>query len=445
MACIVYNCWAAPYLVLPFSSFSYVIMASSHQQHTMDFPVEIELTKLVPDVGLKDTLHLWQRIDYLVDGGQSLEANARQFLPRQPGEVPEVYASRLQYTSYTNILGDVLKTHNHRIVTAFNRVTVDGVAPPDRPLWDNVRRQEANLVGDVMTSVQKYGEVWLYLTNTQPFPLTRDNVPIVSVINPQQVIQRGMDDNGTLLWVLVRSEYMRHVSPLTEAEHVVNYTFITDEAEVTYQAAHYTNKAMPRKAQLVNTTIHDFGVLPIIHFKPTNKAYWTCSAAYTEARKLLQVSSHQLNLAMSAYFQRTYVDANVVPVDPTVAAVQAAFNTDKGDKVQPGLEYVLGNVEFNWSEPTGAILDRLGDIADKTVVSLEKLLDLDTNQTVQQSGTAKVLSYTDQTITLQAYALQLLKLLDNVYGFIARLYDVTVPVLTLPEDALQLQVVTADG
>ncbi|WP_414579100.1 hypothetical protein [Anabaena sp. CCY 9402-a] len=384
------------------------------------------------------SINALRRIDLLTKGGHQLEKNLELFLPKRPGEEPDVYEIRLTKFNYLNILGSAINQQVSRVSNA--SIAVSGIDDDD-VFWSSFRedtgfngRSEKELISHIFREALKFKKCYLHIdksrSEVQPINRAQEQLlglrPYVVCYSPFQVTD-WYEDNK-LRWIKVRQQNKTQPVPTQEPQIIVTWKFIDERSVATYAAVVELDKH--GKIEKVNgeavndetvislqsEVVHGLDSIPVIKWElPDN--LWVADLAYPKALEHLKTEHTRHDMLTLAYFQRTYKKTLLPDGDLSETFTEV-------EPIKTGLQHVLELEKFEWNEPQGTIIGHINETLRSIKEEVRELVSLGggsiTQSAVQQSGESKAMDFVKQEAILREYGAMLCQVYQQVLYLVSK-------------------------
>ncbi|MBD2168053.1 hypothetical protein H6G04_27080 [Calothrix membranacea FACHB-236] len=410
----------------------------------MNYPLFLDLKVLQtehPD--FTEWKPAFQEIDLLSAGGYRLKNQIQQFLPRRAGESEEIYEIRLKKFTYSNILGSAVNKQLSKF--ANSSLSISGIES-NQSFWEEFRddtdlagRSEKDLLSTIFRECLKFGKCYLHVdkpaTDVKPVNRAQEQLlgirPYITIYSAQQVINWS-ESRGDLDWIKVFQLINDTTNPLIPPQVRAVWTFIDREYVAKYSAlveldsrgaikniinADGSKSITEAEIPLVSLIQHGLGTIPVIKAEVPSDL-WAGDQATSKALEHLRIDCSKYDMLTLAYFQRTFKRVQTPDGD-----INNTYEGD-GDEIPTGLQHVLELEKFEWSEPTGTIINQMRESLTQIENQVKDLIAIggvsSEQSAVQQSGVSKKMDFYDQEAILRAYGAIICDVYQDTLQLVAR-------------------------
>jgi len=171
---------------------------------------------------------IWHKYRLLYAGGEQLREHAAEYLVRRSKEPNEVYSERLSRVFYENYIGSIIDWYAATLMRREPVITYDGPNDAGKgffatfsdncdlrgtSLADFFRQQLVQaLIAGKSYIVVDFPRVTAPITTRAQEDAVGQSRAFLADYSPDEVINWGCDNNGTLEWVVLRTSSLRQVS-----------------------------------------------------------------------------------------------------------------------------------------------------------------------------------------------------------------------------------------
>lgn len=412
----------------------------------MEYPAYLELKTLQaenPEFTAQKP-HL-QKISLLARSGHELREHLHLFVEKRAGEEDCIYRTRLNKFSYSNTLGAGIAQLGSKLTNSPIHATEAS------EFWDKFRadndgrgRTEKQLCSKLFSSTIKLQRCWAHVdkpfSDFLPRNLAEEQAhgltPRVVVYDALQVPHWSLKENGTAEWVKVYQVISDTSNPLRKPLQKAVWTFIDGENIARY--SHYValkkdgsiQSLLNQKGEEVDygdtakiplegkPIAHGFGRCPVVPVVLSDEL-WAGNQAYAAAESCLRLECHRYDLLTAAYLQRTYKSVQLPDND-----LNNTFVESENKPLPTGLQFVLELDKFEWSEPSGTIIEPMTKTLNETKKEIRTILALGGAYTQQEdgsnvaSGVSKQMDYANEDERLASYGAVLIDALNDIYKLV---------------------------
>lgn len=406
----------------------------------MDYPATLSLERLEAQHPEYARLApVYQKIADLVEGGATIAARKTEYVPRRPGEEPELYQIRIKRFTYTNILGQAIAAQVAKLSSG--AVSIDNAKDA---FWEDFRagndlrrkRTEQQLLESIFRGLLMFGDVWLQVekpqATEQPLNKLQEEqmglVPYICQHCPRNVTDWGEAD-GQVTWVKLR-QIVEAADPTKERQSIATWTFIDDQKIVRYSAEVKTQggrisevksggdwKSSEKTEILMQDSIaHGFGAIPIQRVKVPGDL-WAGNSAYLIAMQALDLENSRYDAGIMTYVQRTWQ-----PVQSPDSDLDDTYVDDTAP-LKSGNQYLLKVGGFQFNEAGGAAIRSIGEFVEELHDRIRGIFGQQggsaTKEAVQQSGASKKMDFVAQEVLLRAFGTIIVDAYEDVLRLVA--------------------------
>ena len=352
------------------------------------------------------------RLEGLYEGGEVWRELLREWLPKNPFEMDDVYSDRLKRAAYTNHFGSLTD-----LWAAFLFAEAPSLEGSEDEFWAKFW-EDADGKGSTMGQFWRarllealwgrQSHVWINLPPEGDEPMGSLGEqeaagkldPFLVALGPRQVIDWGEDDKGNLLWVMVEGTVSEREGPDKPRVRKWVWTHIDAESirrwEWTPKDGDPNGKPGDEEhATEMDVVAHPFGVLPVVRLGLPS-GLWAGAKMHDPAISLLR-GENDLDFALHRAAH-------------ALLWIKATWD-DGAPAVGPGYYLSLGkDDEIGYAEPSGAQFDAIAKDVERRREELHRVVQLmavgagsDVSRT-RMSADSKEKDWKAVDIVLQSYA-----------------------------------------
>lgn len=346
---------------------------------------------------------VWETIADLREGGARLLAKAAKYIPKRPGEEPDIYQLRLAKFSYTPVMAKAIREFTAKLSSS--PVHVTGIAGG---FWDAFfeaidgrAQDEPEFLNRLFSSLLYFGKVYLVADRpalgVTPRSLAEDpenSKPYLLQYEPLTVTNWGEG------WVMSRQTLVRSV-PLGEPLTVFRWTFYDSEHINVYEAELKPGRSQPTKVDKVKTVAHSLGKLPVITLELPSEQ-WVGNQVYLKQLQHTRVESSWTDAGtIAGTVQRVFTPSPPKPADDP----RVAYNPPDYSEMNFGSAHVLVGSSFEFVESSGQAIAALTAQLDKIEQQIRDLVSMGylEHSRASQSGKAKEVDMSILTDSMRSY------------------------------------------
>ncbi|BAU12874.1 hypothetical protein LEP3755_34070 [Leptolyngbya sp. NIES-3755] len=382
---------------------------------------------------------LYVQLTHLTQGGVLLEQNKERYLPKRAGETDEIYKTRLNKFTYTNVTSSALTQQVTKLSSG--AYTINGLEA-NQSFWTSFREDvncnglsELQLLQKLFRDALVYKKLFVHVdkprTTVQPrnkLEEERLNIrPYLTIYSACEVID-WVENNNALQMVKVKQFSQHRETLLSPPIDKVTYTIITAEMILRYSALVRLVKGKivalldteGKELSLVDEDtsiqidyppiLHRFGTLPVFKFELPDEL-WAGNQIYLKAKEHLVLDNVRFDMASMAYVQRILTPQITPESDLTQTYTE-------GETILSGNPFILKAADFKFAELKGDVLNTLTSLLADLEAQVKDTLSLGgmsaDKRAIEQSGVSKKLDFALQELVLRSYGSLLLDFYQNV-------------------------------
>lgn len=406
----------------------------------MLFPEFLELGVLeVRSDTWKDLAPTWEIIADLRDGASTLVRKAAKYIPKRPGEKPDVYQLRLDKFSYTPVMSTAVREFTAKLVSS--PIVVSGA---DSDFWARFRENldrsgsdESEVLNQILSKLLYFGRVFIgcdrpalgFVPRSQAeVPDTAD--PFIVLYEPLHVINQGKgwyltrqiveDNQPTVSRKILRFQYWTETEIATyEIEcQVDEYGKVTRVKKPLRNGYPSPKTLIPRVGEPVR---HGLGRNPMLELVLPVEM-WVGNLAYLKQLQHTRIESSWTDAGtVAGTVQRVYTPPAPVPTDdPRILLEQPKYQ----DLDFTG-SHVLVGAGFKFEESSGSAIGALTSQLATIEQQIRELVSMGylNHQAASQSGAAKEVDMSLITDTMRSYGKKVARLYQDVLQLVARMVN----------------------
>lgn len=377
----------------------------------------------------------WAELEALAKGGKKFHALIDRFLPQNPMEPDLRYGVRKKRAKYYSYTGAIINLYVSWMFAAgfeakaYERGSSDPLNEVDSWYGEfqedvgNETTLKAFMKERFRDAMTMSKAVWLAELPPKPDDVevtdkaTYDSLKLghakLCKIDPAALLDWEEDDDGELIYCVIKSEWVERPSPMAKRDLCVEQWKIYDRTNVaTYELRYQKNSPPSRRdaAQLVSNTVHGFQKVPVIRLCLPEEM---CIGEQTYDA---QISHFQLDNALS-----WAISATCYPVP-----VWKLENADTQPTMGVGYAVFIGKDDsLEWSTPPADAYDVIARNRDSKRDEIFRIVHqmaqgLDNNaETVGRSAESKEIDAAATRIMLNAYGEIIGKAIEETYELIS--------------------------
>ena len=382
---------------------------------------------------------VWTTIADIRDGSSTIIRKIDKYLPKRPGEDPEVYQLRKAKAAWTPVMATAIREFVAKLLSAPIHIT--GV---DDSFWSYFRentnsagRDEPELLTRIFSGLLYFGRIFVAVDKPTlgfaPRSRYEENqlaiTPYVSIYEPLSVINWGED------WYLTKQIETVNI-PLELPKHIATWV-IWDKTDITTYQAEVKLKddgsidrvkvdgrweSPENPACLINMvkhTVHGLEVAPILRLElPTE--LWTGNNVYLKQLQHFRVESSWTDAGtMAGIVQRLFTPPTPQPTtDYRVTYDEPDYSKTAFD----GSQVLIGS-DYKFAESPGTAITNLTSQLDKIEAQIRALVSLSSatvsQGVLQQSGKSKEVDMQSLEETMKVYGTTIAKFYQDVLQLVA--------------------------
>lgn len=408
----------------------------------MDYPNSLSLPVLESvSLEYEENSKLWDTIDDLIIGGSRINKKASKYLPKIPGERPEIYRNRLEKFTYHSILGEAIDELSRKFLTS--DINITGLAENQNSVfteyWKAFRHHgkknlsnEMVIANQIFTDLISYGKSYVHLEmngeSTQNILTDIQNgyIPYITIHHPNTVTNSGdgwfklritdtINDRfskpqNRVKWIFIDRQTIAVYSAIVEYSDTGTIAKILDGSEMIPVT---DNTPIP----LESIFEHGFSDIPLIEVSVSDKQ-WITHKAYLRQLEHLRELNNKHGINTMLYIQRTF--------KPRVEKEEdLEFVTETVDStIESGNPYILDVEDFRFNEPNGnsstTLLNSLNGIAAqiRSLYGLQGNIE-ETPGSLSRSGASKEMDFISVRDILDSFGGNIISALDYIYGVVS--------------------------
>lgn len=382
---------------------------------------------------------VWSTIADIRDGSATIIRKIDKYLPKRPGEDPEVYQLRKAKVAWTPVMATAIREFVAKLLSAPIHIT--GVEDAFWSIWrENTNsdgRDEPELLTRVFSSLLYFGRIYVAVDKpTLGFtPRSRYEeqqlaiTPYVSIYEPLAVTNWGEG------WYMTRQ--LETVNqPLELPKHIATWV-VWDRTDITtYQAEvklkddgsidrikvddRWENPENPAcLIPVVKRTSHGLGVVPMLHLElPTE--LWTGNNVYLKQLQHFRVESSWTDAGtMAGIVQRLFTP----PAPQPTTDYRVTYDEPDYNKVAFDGSQVLIGSDYKFAESPGTAIANLTSQLDKIEAQIRALVSLSSatasKGVLEQSGKSKEVDMQSLEETMKVYGTTIAKFYQDILQLVA--------------------------
>lgn len=385
-------------------------------------------------------LPAWQMISDFKQGSATLLRKADTYLPKRPGEEPDVYQLRLKKFSYTPVMSNAIREFTSKLASSPVHVSETNTEAFWQDFFEHIdgaNQDQAELLNDVFGCLLYFGRVYLAVdkpkVDQQPrSALEADQMglrPYVSLWEPLLVTNWG---DG---WYMTRQVIQRN-QPLEAPANYLRWQFwdaqyiATYEAQVSLKPDGTIDKIIRpdreystanTKIDLVSLVPHGLGRLPIVSLTLPEEM-WTGNSVYLKQKQHTLIENSWTDAgSIAGTVQRVFTPPPALPLDdPRVVFEQRDYSGLTSSNA-----HILVGSGFKFEESSGSAIAALTSQLEtierqiRDLVSMGYLSASHKKGAVTQSGDSKEVDMVMLADSMRAYGKKVAQLYQDVLQLVA--------------------------
>jgi len=335
---------------------------------------------------------VWAEISELIDP-ELVRANSHRYIPKRPGEQPDLYNLRRSRFTYTPVLATAVRDLVKKLKTGQLRIESEFT-----PLTDSLANfNSVGFLSELMRLCVLYGECWVLITSNEfgePEPVA---LPPTSVLN--------YNLTGDNPWAVVKSLDYESPEEPGEVLLVERWVVITPTAVKTYTKPVDNSRPLT----LTQETSLTYRALPVLRFTVPVEL-WTAVSCITKQRQHVYVENSLTDSASNLYIQRVRSNPPVADSDLGETYVNQVTHA----VVTSNAHVVEG--DFSFVEASGSSVTTNMALLTQIEEQIRGLVSLLQNNGVGRdtSGESKKYDYSNLADTLTSYGVVLVHAYQHI-------------------------------